>query len=86
MEPLKLSVYHASAITFQADAKTVFDADPDSLWPQMIKKTNLEFAVGEPSEVDQQATQNVSSCEKKTGAQERRTTPTVGPRKQAPTE
>lgn len=29
---------------FQADDHTVFDADPDSLWRQMIKKTELKMA------------------------------------------
>ena len=29
---------------FQADNETVFNANPDSLWPQMIKKTELKMA------------------------------------------
>ena len=29
---------------FQADAKTVFDSDPGSLWPRMIQKTELKLA------------------------------------------
>ena len=29
---------------FQADRQTVFDANPDSLWRQMIKKTELKMA------------------------------------------
>jgi putative transcriptional regulator len=29
---------------FQADARTVFDSDPDSLWSQMIRKTELKLA------------------------------------------
>jgi len=29
---------------FPADAKMVFDPDPDSLWSRMIRKTELEFA------------------------------------------
>lgn len=37
---------------FQADTGTVFDSDPDSLWPQMIKKTELQFAGTGPSDAD----------------------------------
>jgi putative AlgH/UPF0301 family transcriptional regulator len=37
---------------FPADARTVFDSDPDSLWPQMIKKTELKFAGSEPAQAD----------------------------------
>ncbi len=29
---------------FQADAGTVFNSNPDSLWPQMIQKTELKLA------------------------------------------
>jgi putative AlgH/UPF0301 family transcriptional regulator len=29
---------------FQGDAKTVFDSQPDSLWPRMIEKTELQLA------------------------------------------
>jgi putative AlgH/UPF0301 family transcriptional regulator len=37
---------------FPADARTVFASDPDSLWPQMIKKTELKFAGSEPADAD----------------------------------
>ncbi len=37
---------------FPADAGTVFDSDPDSLWPQMIKKTELQFAGSGPADAD----------------------------------
>jgi putative transcriptional regulator len=43
---LRTEVQLGAWFIFQADAKTVFDADPDSLWPQMIKKTELELARG----------------------------------------
>jgi len=33
---------------FPADAATVFNSDPDSLWLQMIQKTELQFAKTEP--------------------------------------
>jgi len=37
---------------FPADAGTVFDSDPESLWPQMIKKTELQFAGNKPADAD----------------------------------
>jgi putative AlgH/UPF0301 family transcriptional regulator len=33
---------------FPADAATVFNSDPDSLWSQMIQKTELHLAKTEP--------------------------------------
>jgi putative AlgH/UPF0301 family transcriptional regulator len=33
---------------FPADAATVFNSDPDSLWLQMIQKTELHLAKTEP--------------------------------------
>jgi putative transcriptional regulator len=49
---LRTEVQLGAWFIFQADAKTVFDADPDSLWPQMIRKTELELARGEPRDLD----------------------------------
>jgi len=37
---------------FPADASTVFNSDPDSLWPQMIRKTELKIAQTEPAHRD----------------------------------
>jgi putative AlgH/UPF0301 family transcriptional regulator len=37
---------------FRADAGTVFDSDPDSLWPQMIQKTELKLAGSGPADAD----------------------------------
>ena len=37
---------------FPADAGAVFNSDPDSLWPQMIQKTELRFARSEPADAD----------------------------------
>jgi putative AlgH/UPF0301 family transcriptional regulator len=37
---------------FPADAGTVFNANPDSLWPQMIQKTELKFAGNGPADAD----------------------------------
>ena len=33
---------------FQGDARTVFDSDSDSLWRQMIQKTELKLAGSDP--------------------------------------
>jgi putative transcriptional regulator len=49
---LRTEVQLGAWFIFQADAKTVFDADPDSLWPQMIRKTELELARSEPLDAD----------------------------------
>jgi len=38
---------------FPADAGAVFDSDPDSLWSQMIRKTELKLAGSEPAGADQ---------------------------------
>ena len=37
---------------FPADASTVFNSDPDSLWSQMIRKTELKLAGSEPADAD----------------------------------
>jgi putative transcriptional regulator len=37
---------------FRADAGTVFNADPDSLWSRMIRKTELNLAEREPEPAD----------------------------------
>jgi len=34
---------------FPEDASTVFNSEPDSLWSQMIGKTELQLAEGEPA-------------------------------------
>jgi len=36
---------------FQADTQAVFDSDPNSLWRQMIQKTELKLAESEPPEL-----------------------------------
>lgn len=40
---------------FRADAGTVFNSDPDSLWPRMIRKTELNLASSEPADADPSA-------------------------------
>jgi putative transcriptional regulator len=37
---------------FPADASTVFNSNPDSLWSEMIRKTELKLAKSEPSNSD----------------------------------
>lgn len=37
---------------FPADAGTIFNSDPDSLWPRMIRKTELQFARNERAGAD----------------------------------
>ena len=44
IDQLRKEVEVGAWFIFPADAKTVFDADPDSLWPQMIRKTELKVA------------------------------------------
>jgi putative transcriptional regulator len=41
---LRTEVRLGSWFIFQADGQTVFSANPDSLWRQMIKKTELQMA------------------------------------------
>jgi len=36
---------------FPGDATTVFNADPDSLWPQMIRQTEMKVAGNEPPDM-----------------------------------
>ncbi len=38
---------------FPAEASTIFNSDPDSLWPQMIGKTELKMAATDPADEDQ---------------------------------
>ncbi len=44
IEQLRMELELGAWFIFQADAGTVFNADPDSLWLQMIQKTELKFA------------------------------------------
>ncbi len=43
-DQLRREVELGSWFIFQGDARTIFDSDPDSLWRQMIKKTELKSA------------------------------------------
>jgi putative transcriptional regulator len=54
---LRKEVERGAWYIFQADAGTVFDSDPDSLWSQMIRKTELEAAESEPADATSLAAQ-----------------------------
>ena len=41
---LQMEVTLGAWFIFQADAQTIFSSDPDSLWQQMIRKTELKLA------------------------------------------
>jgi len=51
-DQLRKEVELGAWFIFQADAGTVFDSDPDSLWPQMIQKTELKLAGSGPAHAD----------------------------------
>ena len=48
IEQLRKEVELGAWFIFPAEASTVFNADPDSLWPQMIRKTELNLAWSQP--------------------------------------
>ncbi len=47
-DQLRTEVKLGAWFVFPADAATVFNSDPDSLWLQMIQKTELQLAKTEP--------------------------------------
>ena len=47
-DQLKMEVALGAWFIFPGDASTVFSSDPDSLWSQMIRKTELKLAIDEP--------------------------------------
>jgi putative AlgH/UPF0301 family transcriptional regulator len=51
-DQLRKEVELGAWFIFPADAGTVFDSDPDSLWPQMIQKTELKLAGSGPADAD----------------------------------
>jgi len=51
-DQLRKEVELGAWFIFQADAGMVFDSDPDSLWPQMIQKTELKLAGSGPAHAD----------------------------------
>ena len=48
-DQLRTEVQLGAWFVFPADTALVFNSDPDSLWHQMIQKTELHFAKTEPS-------------------------------------
>jgi putative transcriptional regulator len=51
-DQLRKEVELGAWFIFPADASTVFNSDPDSLWSKMIRKTELKFAESEPADAD----------------------------------
>jgi len=51
-EQLQMEVQLGAWYIFPSDASTVFNSDPDSLWFQMIRKTELKFTKSEPANAD----------------------------------
>lgn len=51
-EQLRQEVELGAWFVFPADARAVFNADPDSLWLEMIRKTELQFARSWPANAD----------------------------------
>lgn len=51
-EQLQMEVQLGAWFIFPADAATVFNSDPDSLWFQMIRKTELKFTKSEPADAN----------------------------------
>jgi len=45
---LRTEIEMGAWFVFPGDAQTVFNSDPDSLWPEMIRKTELQMARNEP--------------------------------------
>ncbi len=52
-DQLRTEVELGAWFIFPANAATVFNSDPDSLWPQMIRKTELKLAGTEPADTAQ---------------------------------
>ena len=48
-QQLRMEVELGAWFIFPADAATVFNANPDSLWPQMIRQTEMKVAANEPA-------------------------------------
>ena len=59
-EQLKKEVGLGAWFIFPGDVSTVFNADPDSLWPKMIGKTELEMADNRPANLDLEVANEIS--------------------------
>ena len=62
-EQLRREVELGAWFIFPADARTVFNADPDSLWSQFIRKTELKLAESGPADRDHAASQKMEPLE-----------------------
>ena len=51
-DQLRMEVELGAWFIFPAEASTVFNANPDSLWLEMIRKTELQLARSEPVETE----------------------------------
>jgi putative transcriptional regulator len=51
-DQLRQEVELGAWFIFPAEAGTVFNADPDALWQEMIRKTEMQVARGEPGDRD----------------------------------
>ncbi len=51
-DQLRKEVELGAWFIFPAEASTIFNADPDSLWLEMIRKTELQFARSEARDAD----------------------------------
>jgi putative AlgH/UPF0301 family transcriptional regulator len=51
-DQLRNEVKQGAWFIFPADTGAVFNSDPASLWPQMIRKTELKYAGSEPASAD----------------------------------
>ena len=60
-DQLRTEAQSGAWFVFPADAATVFNSDPDSLWLQMIQKTELQLAKTEPFVETSQPVTDVSS-------------------------
>ncbi len=55
-DQLRKEVELGAWFVFPAATGTVFNADPDSLWREMIRKTEMEMARGKPGDRDRSST------------------------------
>ena len=54
-DQLRREIKQGSWFIFQGDLGTVFDSDPNTLWHQLIQKTEFQFADREPAKAQFQA-------------------------------
>lgn len=52
VDQLRREIEVGAWFVFPGNAETVFNSDPDFLWPQMIRKTELQMARNEPMDAN----------------------------------